>query len=102
MSTPAEVPVDDEGRFTADVPDYEGLNVFDANPQVIRDLRAGLVLAQLVFLVVVGSLWIMTNLNDNMMPPSIAPFTKRSRWASISALIFLPMARRSRSASPSE
>jgi cytochrome o ubiquinol oxidase operon protein cyoD len=24
----------------------------------------------IVFLVVVGSLWIMTNLNDNMMPPS--------------------------------
>jgi len=23
----------------------------------------------IVFLVVVGSLWIMTNLNDNMMPP---------------------------------
>ena len=24
----------------------------------------------IVFLVVVGSLWIMTNLNDNMMPPA--------------------------------
>ena len=35
-------------------------------------------------------------------PRSTAPETKRSRCASISALIFLPMARRSRSASPSE
>jgi cytochrome o ubiquinol oxidase operon protein cyoD len=25
----------------------------------------------MVFLVVVGSLWIMTNLNDNMMPPEL-------------------------------
>ena len=33
---------------------------------------------------------------------AMAPCTKRSRWASISALIFLPMARRRRSASPSE
>ena len=33
-------PVDDEGRFTAEVPDYAGMNVFDANPLVIRDLKA--------------------------------------------------------------
>lgn len=33
------VPVDDEGRFTADVPDYAGQNVFDANPLVARRLR---------------------------------------------------------------
>jgi isoleucyl-tRNA synthetase len=33
-------PVDDRGRFTAEVPDYEGLLVFDANQPVIRDLRA--------------------------------------------------------------
>ncbi len=33
------VPVDDEGRFTAEVPDFEGQNVFDANPLVARRLR---------------------------------------------------------------
>ena len=33
-------PVDDSGRFTAEVPDYEGQNVFDANPNVIADLKA--------------------------------------------------------------
>ena len=34
------VPVNDEGRFTDEVSDYAGLNVFEANPQIIRDLRA--------------------------------------------------------------
>ncbi len=34
------VPVDSRGRFTAEVPDYEGELVFDANPLVIRDLKA--------------------------------------------------------------
>lgn len=34
------VPVDDEGRFTADVPDFAGQNVFEANPEVIRHLKA--------------------------------------------------------------
>ena len=33
------VPVDDQGRFTADVPDWAGLNVFDANPEIIRSLK---------------------------------------------------------------
>ncbi|HTO00363.1 MAG TPA: class I tRNA ligase family protein, partial [Microthrixaceae bacterium] len=33
-------PVDDSGRFTAEVTDYVGQNVFDANPQVITDLKA--------------------------------------------------------------
>jgi len=33
-------PVDDSGRFTAEVADYEGQNVFDANPNVIADLKA--------------------------------------------------------------
>jgi isoleucyl-tRNA synthetase len=33
-------PVDDSGRFTAEVPDYVGQNVFDANPNVIADLKA--------------------------------------------------------------
>jgi isoleucyl-tRNA synthetase len=32
-------PVDEHGRFTAEVPDYEGQQVFDANPNVIRDLK---------------------------------------------------------------
>ncbi|MGH7342148.1 MAG: class I tRNA ligase family protein, partial [Candidatus Rokuibacteriota bacterium] len=33
------VPVDERGRFTAEVPDWAGQNVFEANPQVIRALR---------------------------------------------------------------
>ena len=33
------VPVDDEGRFTADVVEWAGQNVFDANPLIIRHLR---------------------------------------------------------------
>ena len=33
------VPVDDEGRFTAEVADFAGQNVFDANPHVIRWLK---------------------------------------------------------------
>ncbi len=33
-------PVDDSGRFTAEVADYVGQNVFDANPNVIADLKA--------------------------------------------------------------
>ena len=37
---PVRVPVDDQGRFTADVPDYVGLQVFAANPEVIKDLKA--------------------------------------------------------------
>src|SRR5690606_14067766 len=32
-------PVDEKGRFTAQAPDYEGQQVFDANPNVIRDLK---------------------------------------------------------------
>ncbi|MFA5710034.1 isoleucine--tRNA ligase [Mycolicibacterium sp.] len=34
-------PVDSKGRFDATVPDYEGLQVFEANPQIIRDLKNG-------------------------------------------------------------
>ncbi len=34
------VPVDDQGRFTSEVPPYEGTVVFDANTAVTRDLRA--------------------------------------------------------------
>ena len=33
------VPVDDSGRFTAEVTDYAGMNVFDANAEIIRDLK---------------------------------------------------------------
>jgi isoleucyl-tRNA synthetase len=33
-------PVDYEGKFTSDVPPYAGKNVFDANKDVIRDLKA--------------------------------------------------------------
>ncbi|KAA1250580.1 isoleucine--tRNA ligase [Mycobacterium simiae] len=32
-------PVDAKGRFDATVPDYQGLHVFDANAQIIRDLK---------------------------------------------------------------
>ncbi|MDO5722221.1 MAG: isoleucine--tRNA ligase [Actinomycetaceae bacterium] len=35
------VPIDEGGRFTAEVPDYEGLQVFDANKPIITDLRDG-------------------------------------------------------------
>jgi isoleucyl-tRNA synthetase len=33
------VPVDDEGRFTDDVPEWAGENVFEANPHIIRTLK---------------------------------------------------------------
>ncbi len=33
------VPVDDQGRFTDEVGRWAGLNVFDANPEIIRDLK---------------------------------------------------------------
>ncbi|MCB1273230.1 MAG: isoleucine--tRNA ligase, partial [Leucobacter sp.] len=36
--TPAN-PVDSRGRFDATVPDYAGQQVFDANPNIIRDLK---------------------------------------------------------------
>ncbi len=34
------VPVDDEGKFTDEVPDYAGVNVFDANADIARHLKA--------------------------------------------------------------
>jgi isoleucyl-tRNA synthetase len=37
---PVICPVDDRTRFTSQVPDFEGLQVFEANQPVIRDLRA--------------------------------------------------------------
>jgi isoleucyl-tRNA synthetase len=33
------VPVDDQGRFTDQVPDWTGINVFDANADIIRALK---------------------------------------------------------------
>ncbi|SOJ54956.1 Isoleucine--tRNA ligase [Mycobacterium simulans] len=35
----AVTPVDSKGRFDATVPDYRGQHVFDANPQITRDLK---------------------------------------------------------------
>lgn len=35
------VPVDAKGRFTTEVPDYAGLQVFEANKQIIADLKGG-------------------------------------------------------------
>ncbi len=36
---PVVVPVDDEGKFTAEVRDWAGEQVFDANPKIIRTLK---------------------------------------------------------------
>ncbi len=33
------VPVDDQGRFTSEITDFAGMNVFDANPEIIKHLR---------------------------------------------------------------
>jgi isoleucyl-tRNA synthetase len=35
---PVLVPVDDQGRFTSEVSDFEGLQVFEANPRIIERL----------------------------------------------------------------
>jgi isoleucyl-tRNA synthetase len=35
------IPVDSAGQFTAEVPPYAGMQVFDANRAIIRDLREG-------------------------------------------------------------
>ncbi|QNJ90348.1 isoleucine--tRNA ligase [Mycolicibacterium fluoranthenivorans] len=37
----AVTPVDSKGRFDTTVPDYAGLHVFEANAQIIRDLKNG-------------------------------------------------------------
>ena len=39
-------PVDSQGRFTAEVPDYEGQQVFDANKAIVADLKAAGVLVR--------------------------------------------------------
>ena len=44
------VPVDSRGEFDSRVPPYAGMQVFDANPQIIRDLRDGAPHAQGVLL----------------------------------------------------
>ena len=36
---PTIVPMDEHGRYTADVPTWAGVQVFDANPLVIRHLK---------------------------------------------------------------
>ncbi|HTO08107.1 MAG TPA: class I tRNA ligase family protein, partial [Myxococcota bacterium] len=36
---PVVVPVDEAGKFTAEVPPWQGQLVFDANPQIIRELK---------------------------------------------------------------
>ena len=36
---PVVCPVDDSGCFTAEVPPWEGVQVFEANPAIVRDLR---------------------------------------------------------------
>jgi isoleucyl-tRNA synthetase len=43
---PVVCPIDDRARFTSDVPDYEGLQVFDANAPILEDLRARHVLVR--------------------------------------------------------
>jgi isoleucyl-tRNA synthetase len=40
VGIPVVCPVDERTCFTAEVPAYEGMQVFDANPEVIRDLKA--------------------------------------------------------------
>ncbi|MHB8243913.1 MAG: isoleucine--tRNA ligase [Acidimicrobiales bacterium] len=37
---PIVVPVDDQGRFTSDVAEFEGVHVFEANPMIVARLRA--------------------------------------------------------------
>ncbi len=48
---PLIAPVDDQGNFTSEVPPYEGMNIFDANKDIIRDLKAdGVVLRHETYL----------------------------------------------------
>lgn len=47
---PLVVPVDEQGRFTAEVPDWQGQNVIEANKPIIQILRArGLLFRQTVY-----------------------------------------------------
>lgn len=36
---PLVIPVDMDGKFISEVPEYEGLLVFDANPHIIKDIK---------------------------------------------------------------
>ena len=36
---PVVAPLDEHARFTSEVPDYRGMQVFDANPKIIKDLK---------------------------------------------------------------
>ncbi|MCE9622120.1 MAG: isoleucine--tRNA ligase [Actinomycetia bacterium] len=40
VGIPTICPMDEHGRFTADVPTYAGVHVFEANAEVIKDLKA--------------------------------------------------------------
>jgi isoleucyl-tRNA synthetase len=40
LGLPIVCPVDDEGKFTADVPDYAGKLVFDADSDIVRRIKA--------------------------------------------------------------
>jgi isoleucyl-tRNA synthetase len=40
LKLPLVCPVDDEGRFTAEVPDWKGRLVFDADPLIIKEIKA--------------------------------------------------------------
>ncbi|MCO6429257.1 MAG: class I tRNA ligase family protein, partial [Deltaproteobacteria bacterium] len=37
---PTICPVDDQGKFTSEVKEYQGLQVFDANKEIIKDLKS--------------------------------------------------------------
>ena len=48
---PLVAPVDDQGNFTKEVPPYHGMNIFDANKEIIKDLKdAGKVLRHETYL----------------------------------------------------
>jgi isoleucyl-tRNA synthetase len=40
LGLPVICPVDDEGKFTADIPDWAGQRVFDANSDIIKTIKA--------------------------------------------------------------
>lgn len=40
LGIPTICPMDEHGRFTPEVPTYAGVHVFDANPEIIKDLKA--------------------------------------------------------------
>ena len=40
VGIPTICPMDEHGRYTAEIPPWKGVHVFDANPEVTRDLKA--------------------------------------------------------------